>query len=85
MCVCVCVCVYVRALCVCVCVCMCMCMCVCVCVFITGFGIAKGQPDRLVYGYDFNGKICGVNDMKGKDFVYYPFPYPSDVMRFFYF
>ena len=24
--------------------------------FRAGFGIAKGQPDRLVSGYDFNGR-----------------------------
>jgi len=46
-----------------------------------GFGFAMGQPDRLVSGYDFNGRVCGVAEMEKRPFVYYPFPYPKDGTR----
>ena len=47
----------------------------------TGFGIAMGQPDRLVSGYDFNGNVCGSGQMADRPFVYYPFPFPQDATR----
>jgi hypothetical protein len=46
--------------------------------FDSGFGLSRGQPDRLVSGYDFNGNVCGAGDMKDRPYVYYPFPYPKD-------
>ena len=35
--------------------------------------------ERLHYGYDFNGRICGVGAMVDRPYVYYPFPYPDDM------
>merc|ERR1719199_326549 len=46
---------------------------------IGGIGIATGEPDRLVSGYDFNGRICGVGAMESRRLVYYPFPYGDPV------
>ena len=51
----------------------------CALMYLPGFGISKGQPDRLVSGYDFNGRVCGVGDMKDKPSVYYPYPFPKDM------
>jgi len=38
-----------------------------------------GPPERLQYGYDFNGHVCGVGVMEKRPYVYYPFPYPDDL------
>ena len=46
---------------------------------VAGFGIRNGEPERLHYGYDFNGFTCGVGAMSKRPYVYYPFPYPSDL------
>ena len=42
-------------------------------------GFITGDPERLHYGYDFNGRVCGTGAMKDRPFVFYPFPYPNDL------
>jgi hypothetical protein len=46
--------------------------------FVAITGIMKGDPDKLHYGYDFNGRVCGTAAMKDRPFVFYPFPFPDD-------
>jgi hypothetical protein len=36
----------------------------------------RGDPARLHYGYDFNGHVCGSGINKGKENLYYPYPFP---------
>lgn len=42
-------------------------------------GLVTGEPARLQYGYDFNGRVCGMGAMEDRPFVYYPFPFPKDM------
>jgi choline transporter-like protein 2/4/5 len=39
---------------------------------IAGAGVASGNPERLIYGTDYLGNVCGSDTMKDKPLVYYP-------------
>eukprot|EP00922_Rhytidocystis_sp_ex-Travisia-forbesii_P015581 GHVS01023227.1.p1 GENE.GHVS01023227.1~~GHVS01023227.1.p1 ORF type:complete len:660 (+),score=60.58 GHVS01023227.1:219-2198(+) len=39
--------------------------------FLAVFALARGNPDKLFHGYNYNGKLCGV-DVDDRPFVFWP-------------
>eukprot|EP01029_Cantina_marsupialis_P014267 TRINITY_DN3155_c0_g1_i1.p1 TRINITY_DN3155_c0_g1~~TRINITY_DN3155_c0_g1_i1.p1 ORF type:complete len:803 (+),score=176.36 TRINITY_DN3155_c0_g1_i1:81-2489(+) len=41
-------------------------------VIIAMAGLDKGEPERLIYGKDYTGTVCGTAEFSDKKYVYYP-------------
>jgi hypothetical protein len=42
------------------------------------YAFLDGDAERLLHGSDFRGELCGVDDLSGKEYLYWPKP-ESDV------
>ena len=40
----------------------------------SGYGLAHGEPGRLLHGWDFRGELCGSGDLSAKAYTYFPIP-----------
>jgi hypothetical protein len=38
------------------------------------YAIWEGDIERILHGYDFRGELCGVGDLSGREYVYWPEP-----------
>ena len=36
--------------------------------------IARGDIERILHNYDFRGELCGVDDLSGREYAYWPDP-----------
>jgi hypothetical protein len=44
---------------------------------VLAYAFHEGDFERMLHGFDFRGELCGVDDLSGKEYVYWPEPNES--------